>query len=255
MASMLSPPFSYLGEALRLVGERTGGDGLGALAAAAASGQITGEGIAFLIAPGSANPEQQGEEFTSVPDGWWAQIRLLGWRARTERELLSVTTVDVANDTISRFFFAAAPVWFPEPSLPPGRAPILKGFRHVRFPRANLDRLWPPPDLAAADPPASPEEQQAIDKPGLPPREDQALSPAQLGRDKKPRSFKKATHPQIIEHARIAPASVSTWKDKDKDKDLNPLVRQHLNAAGLDAGRDRIRVPIDEVLKERQQNS
>ena len=118
MASMLSPPFSYLGEALRLVGERTGGDGLGALAVAAASGQITGEGIAFLIAPGSANPEQQGEEFTSVPDGWWAQIRLLGWRARTERELLSVTTVDVANDTISRFFFAAAPVWFREPSLP-----------------------------------------------------------------------------------------------------------------------------------------
>jgi len=109
-------------------------------------------------------------------------------------------------------------------------------FEHVFVDRADLKKRWPEPDTSG----------QELRS------EDPAPSPA---RDEKPLPFKKATYPQIIEHARIALASVSTWKDKDKDKDLNPLVRQQLNAAGLDAGRDRIRDPIDEVLKERQQNS
>jgi hypothetical protein len=69
----------------------------------------------------------------------------------------------------------------------------------------------------------------------------------------KKKQFKKATYPQIVEHAKkVLPPGVK-WTDKDRD--LNPLVRQRLNDVELDAGRDRIRPAINEVLRDSQRNS
>jgi hypothetical protein len=177
-----------------------------------------------------------------VAGGWWADVRSPDWQAPTKHELLC-TTFYLANDTIARISFAFAEAWtFMRSSVLSGQVPVRKGFRRVRFPRVDLDRLWPPSDPAAAASPISPEEPQVISKRRRLPSEDPAPSPAQNKR------LKKASPSQVLKHARTALAPDLEWENRDND--LVPLVRKQLNDAGLSAGRDRIRDAIKEVLKE-----
>ena len=70
--------------------------------------------------------------------------------------------------------------------------------------------------------------------------------------------LRAATKDELRNHTPEALAQVKTGRHKnwrDKDKDLVPLVQRRLRTVGLRRGRDAIRPYIDEVLKEKQENS
>ena len=222
--ALLAPPtecaalaFLTLSQLVQMIAEKTGGDGrsaLSALIAAASSGRIVGEGQRRRFI--TDQPLWEEKEFWPVPAAWWAAIDDPTTLQGSFRVYLVLATNSLINQHVLGF----------HPGTEYPASQVQRIVRNIRFSQERADGLWPLSSDDQVPPPAPPEP------------------------DKQALSFKKAKHSEILPQAQAVLTSVSTWRDKDKD--LIPLVRDRLNAVGLDAGRDRIRDAINAILKERQ---
>lgn len=176
--------FITFSQLVRLIAERTGGDGLSALIAAASSGRIVGESQWRESLTG--NPPREDRRFKRVPARWWAAIgdptpRRLGWQVHVLLATDSLVAQRVHGYHPGTEFPASQTLW---------------EIRNIRFSQEKADELWPP-SSAKQEPPPAPVEPSTF-------RDEVENIVAAVVAD--------------LEQAGLPPAQERVWKGDDKSR-------------------------------------
>ena len=225
-------------ESARRIAEKTGRDGSSTLIAAAASGRVQGEGERWAYKSGHSW-RRVGKGFEAVSATWWAVVDDDTTLSLEYRMHFRAETSSLIHQEILGFH--------PGTQIPASE--IRHVFHNIRFAEQAIDELI---TFLASDPPPPRAAAKALNIPGVdpsPPPETEnsfRLTPSASKQ-------RAATKEELLKHMRKALTPVPSWRNKDKD--LVPLVKVQLHAAGLRGGRDAIRPYIDRVLAEKQENS